>query len=63
MILDILDILSCFISAVSGYVLLFAFASLVGVPAGIASFALGLKICAVTAGIKKDKLIIKKIKG
>ena len=34
--------------------------SLVGVPVGIASSAVGLKICAITAGIKKYKSIIKK---
>ena len=49
-----------FVSAVSGYVSISAFASLVGVPVGISSFALGLKICALIAGIKKYKLIIKK---
>ena len=39
-----------------------AFASLADVPAGIASFAGGIKICAITAGIKKYKSIIKKKK-
>ena len=37
-----------------------AFASLVCVPVGIASSAVGMKICTITAGIKKYKLIIKK---
>ena len=36
------------------------FASLVGIPIGIASFALGLKICVITATIEMYKLIIKK---
>ena len=49
-----------FISAVSGSVSISAFASLVGAPVGITSFAVGLKICAVTAGIKKYESIIKK---
>ena len=49
-----------FISAVSGCVSVFPFASLVGVPVGITSSAVGLKICALTAGIKTYKLIIKK---
>ena len=40
---------------------IFAFASLVGVPVGIASLALGLKICAITARIKNYKLIISQI--
>ena len=39
-----------------------AFASLLGIPIGIASSTIGLKICAITAGIKKYKSIIKKKK-
>ena len=39
-----------------------AFASLVCVPVGITSSAVGTKICAVTAGIKKYKSIKKKNK-
>ena len=39
-----------------------AFASLVCVPVGITSSAVGTKICAVTAGIKKYKSITKKNK-
>ena len=39
-----------------------AFASLVCVPVGIVSSAIGIKICAITAGIKKYKSIIKKKK-
>ena len=39
-----------------------AFASLVGIPIRITSSAIGLKICAITAGIKKYKSIIKKKK-
>ena len=39
-----------------------AFASLVCVPVGITSSAVGTKICAVTAGIKKYKSIKKKIR-
>ena len=37
-----------------------AFALLIGVSVGIASSAVGLKICAITEGIKKFKSIIKK---
>ena len=37
----------------------FYFASLVGIPIGITSSAMGLKICAIVAGIKKYKSIIK----
>ena len=39
-----------------------SFASLVDVPIGITSSAIGLKICATTAGIKKYKSIFKKKK-
>ena len=41
------------LSAINGYVLMFAFALLDGIPIGISSFALGLIICATTAAIKK----------
>ena len=51
-----------FVFAVIGCVWISAFASLVGAPIGIASLAVGLKICAITAGIKKCKSIIKKKK-
>ena len=51
-----------FISAISGCVSISAFASLVGVPESIANAAVGLKICAITAGIKKYKSTIKKKK-
>ena len=40
-------------SAITGCVSISAFASLVGIPIGITSSAIGLKICAITAGIKK----------
>ena len=49
-------------STITEYVSNSAFASLVGIPIGIKSSAIGLKICAITAGIKKYKLIIKKKK-
>ena len=39
-----------------------AFSSLIGIPLGITSFATGLKICAITAEIKKYKSIINKNK-
>ena len=44
----------------TGYVSISAFASLGGIPIGIASSRVGLKICVVTPGIKKYKSIIKK---
>ena len=40
----------------------FSFASLVCVPVGITSFTVRIKICAITAGIKKFKSAIKKKK-
>ena len=45
---------------VTGCVSISAFASLVGIPVGIASSA--IKICAITVEIKKCKAIIKKNK-
>ena len=36
----------------TGCISISAFASLLGIPIGITSSALGLKICAITAGIK-----------
>ena len=49
-------------SAITGYISISAFASLIGISIGIKSSAIGLKICAITAGIKKYKSIINKKK-
>ena len=49
-------------STISGCVSISAFAHLVGIPIWITSFAIGLKICVMTAGIKKYKWIIKEKK-
>ena len=46
-------------STITGCVSISAFASLVGIPVGITSSAIGLEICAITSGIKKLKSIIK----
>ena len=46
-------------STITGCVSISAFASLVCVPVGITSSAVGIKICAITAGIKKHKSNIK----
>ena len=46
----------------TGCVLFSAFASLVADPLGITSSAVGLKLCAITAGIKKYKSVIKEKK-
>ena len=45
-----------------GFVSISVFASLIGVPIGIMSYAIGLKICAIASGIKKYEPIIKKKK-
>ena len=55
-----MDQLLIAISTITGCVSISAFASLVGIPVGIASSTIGLKICVITAGIKKYKSIIKK---
>ena len=57
-----LEHFSCFVFmlAVSGCVSTSAFTSLVGVPMSIESSAVVLKICVITAGIKKYKSIMKK---
>ena len=49
-------------SIVFGCVSISAFASLIGIPVGIASSAAIIKICVITAGIKSCKSIIKKKK-
>ena len=48
------------ISTINGCVFTSTFASLVGIPIGITSSVIGLKICVITPGIKKYKSIIKK---
>ena len=50
------------VSTVTDCVSISALASLVCVPVGITSSAVGIKICAITAGIKNYKSIIKKKK-
>ena len=47
-------------STIAGCVSISAFASLFGIPIGITSSAIGLKICAIASVIKKYKSIIKK---
>ena len=46
-------------STVTGCVSISAFANLICVPVDIMSSAVGIKICAITSGIKKHKSIIK----
>ena len=54
------DHLLIVISPLTGCVSISAFASLVEIPIGITSSAIGLKICVITVAIKKYKSIIKK---
>ena len=49
-------------STVTGCVSIYAFASLVCVPIGITSSAVGINICTITTGIKKYKSVTKKKK-
>ena len=56
---ELLQIFFCFLSAVHWCVSISGFASLTDVSVGIASSAIGLKICALSAGIEKCKSIIK----
>ena len=49
-------------SKITGCISISAFASLIGIPIGITSSAIELKILAITAGIKKYKSILKKKK-
>ena len=60
--LNYIENLLILVSPVTGYVSASTFTSLVRVPVGITSSAVGLKICKITAGIQKNKLIIKKKK-
>ena len=46
-------------SAVTGYISISAFSTLLGIPTGITSSAIGLKICVITVGTKMYKSIIK----
>ena len=54
--------LSYFSSAVTGCISISAFAFLLGIPIGITSSAIGLRIYVITEWIKKYKSVIKKKK-
>ena len=41
------------VSTVTGFISIFTFASLLGIPVDIVSSAIGLKTCVIPAGIKK----------
>ena len=49
-------------SAITGCISICALASLAGIPVGITSSVIGLKICAITTGTEKYKSIIKEMK-
>ena len=51
-VLNYIDHLLILASTITGCILISAFASLVGIPIGIASSIIELKICVITAGIK-----------
>ena len=61
-ILSYTDHLLIFACIVTGCFFISAFASVVSISVGIASSAVGTKICAITAVIKKYQSRIKKIK-
>ena len=57
-----LNYLLLVISTITGFVSTSAFTFLVDIPIRITRSAIGLKVCAITAGIKTYKSIIKKKK-
>ena len=61
-VLNYIEDLLILISTFNGCVSISSFASLVGIPIGITNYSIGLKICVITAGIKKYKPITKKKK-
>ena len=58
-VLNYVDVLLIVIFRITGCVSISAFASLVGIPIGIAGSTVGLKVFVITMAIKKYKLIIK----
>ena len=61
-VLNYIEPLLILISTVTGCVFISSFASLVGMPIGITSSALRLKVCVITVGMKKYKPKIEKKK-
>ena len=61
-VLNYIENLLILVFTVTGCVSISAFSSLVGIPIVFKSSAVGLKICVITAGIKKNKSIIPKKK-
>ena len=61
-VLNYIDHSLIVIFTITGCVSISVFASLIGIPIGITSSAIGLKFCVITAGIKNYKSIINKKK-
>ena len=61
-VLNYIDHSLIVIATVTGCVSISVFASLIGIPIGIASSTIGSKMCVITEGIKKCKSINKKRK-
>ena len=59
-VLNYTEYLLILVSTATEFVFISAFTSLVGISVVITSYAVGLKICLITTGIKKNKPIIKK---
>ena len=60
--LNYIENLLILVSTITGSILISAFASLVDINVGVTSSSVGINICAIIAGIKKYKSIIKKKK-
>ena len=60
--MNYIDHLLIAISTITGCVSISTFASLVGIPLEIKSSVILLKVCAIIAGLRKNKSIIKKKK-
>ena len=61
-VLNYLEHLLILISSVTGCFSISAFTSLVCIPIGLTSFAVGLKICVITAGIAARSHLLRKRK-
>ena len=59
-VLNYIEYLLILVSTITGCVSSSAFAFLIGIPVGITSSKIGLKLCIMTAGIKHYQSIIKK---
>ena len=60
MVLNYIELSFILVSVITGWVLIPVFASLAGIPIGIASSAAAFKNCAITVVIKNYKTIVEK---